>query len=215
MHIDVWADIICPWCGLGAHRLQRALAVFDEGGGVEVAHRSFLLDPGYPEDRVEPVHEMLARKYGGGPDQAARMTGRVEELAQAEGLVPYRVGDNRVGNTFRAHELLAFATEQGLHETGWNAMFDAYFGQARNIFAVETLVEIAGEIGLDGGEAREVLVSRRYREAVISDIEESRRLGISGVPTFIIDGRYAISGAQPADVLVEILEQVRDTTAVG
>ena len=148
MQVEVWADVICPWCGLGAHRLDAALERFPHRDEVQVTRRSFQLDPGAAPGPGEPVRDMLRAK-GLDDGQIDAMTRRVESLAESEGLRPYHVLDNRVGSTGLAHELLAYAADQGQQAAAWQRLFTAYFGEARPIFSVEDLVTLAGEIGLD------------------------------------------------------------------
>lgn len=205
MRVDLWTDIICPWCGLGRHQLGQAIAKF--GKDVEVVHHSFQLDERAPVGVSEPVAEMLHKKKGVPLAQVKQMTARVEQLAAAQGLSPYIVGDNRAGNTSMAHELAAWATEQGKGEAMWKALYKAYFGEARSIFDVESLVTLAVENGLDGAAAREVLTSRKYATQVLEDGRAAQRMGVSGVPFVVIDGKYGVSGAQPTDVFVEALTQ--------
>lgn len=205
MKVEIWSDLICPWCGLGQHRLDRALAAFEHAEHVEVVHRSFQLDPGAPQE-PEPVARMLAKK-GMPPAQVSAMTRRVEALAAADGLSPYIVGDNIVGNTRLAHELLAMASERGLEAAAWERLYRAYFGEQRSIFDVESLVTLAGEIGLDPEEARAALTDGRYRARVEADGAEARALGCNGVPFVVLDRRYAVSGAQAVDVFLNALRQ--------
>lgn len=207
MKVEIWADIICPWCGLGSHRFNRALEAFEHGDQVDLRYRSFLLDPHLPEGTSLPVPEKLAHKYGASAEQVEAMTSRVEGLARAEGLTPYHVSDNQSGNTALAHELLAYATEQGRHLEAWRAMFAAYFGERRNIFEQAPLVEFAEDIGLDREGAAEALASRRFRDTVVEDLAEARSLGARGVPFYVIDRAYGVAGAQPTDVLTGVLEE--------
>jgi predicted DsbA family dithiol-disulfide isomerase len=213
MRVEVWADVICPWCGLGAHRLEAALERFPHRGEVQVTHRSFQLDPGAPAGSSEPVRAML-RKKGLEDAQIEAMTQRVEGLAQAEGLRPYHVLDNRVGSTALTHELLAYAADQGKQAEAWHRLFTAYFGEARPIFSVEDLVTLASEIGLDPEDAREALLSRRYEARVAAEGREAAELGATGVPFFVIDRRYGVAGAQPVDTLVAALQQAWDERLV-
>jgi predicted DsbA family dithiol-disulfide isomerase len=199
--IEIWADIICPWCGLGQHRFERALEEVGRGD-VEVVHRSFELDPGAAEG-ARPVREMLAER--GYPEaQLGAITGRVEALAKAEGLAPYHVGDNQVGNTRLAHELLAWASARGVDDA-WPRIYRAYFGETMSIFGIDALVERAAEMGLDRGEARAVLGERRYRAAVEADLDEAQALRIRGVPFFVRDRQVAVSGAQPVEMFRELI----------
>jgi predicted DsbA family dithiol-disulfide isomerase len=206
MQIEVWSDIICPWCGLGLHRLRAALARFEHASEIEVVHRSFQLDERAPAGQTESVRSML-RKKGLSDPQIDSVTARVAALAAAEGLEPYHVLDNQVGNTSLAHELAAWATEQGRGSELWDRLFVAYFGETKSVFELDALVELAQSVGLDADGAREALTSRRYAEQVRKEGREAGRLGASGVPFFVIDRKFAIGGAQPTDLLLQALTQ--------
>lgn len=214
MQVEVWADIVCPWCGLGKHRLDAALSRIGDRDEIRVVHRSFQLDP---NAAAEPssVRDLLKHKYGLDDKGFAEVTGRVEGLAQAEGLTPYFVGDNLTGNTFLAHQWLALAGEYGLHEEGWNRIYRAHFGERRSIFSVDSLVELGTEIGLDAGEVRNALDSGLYAAQVDADGREARRLGATGVPFLVIDRKYVVSGAQSPEVLLQVFDQVRDQAGAG
>jgi predicted DsbA family dithiol-disulfide isomerase len=206
MRVEVWADVICPWCGLGIHRLDTALAQFPHRGDVEVVHRSFQLDPSFPADVVMPSRDLLRQK-GIGDEQITTMQSRIEGMAAAEGLQPYHVLESPVGNTALAHELLAYATDEGRHAGAWRLMFRAYFGEGRPVFDVPALLGLAGEMGLDRDGAQEALASRRYAAQVGADAREAAELGATGVPFFVIDRRYGVSGAQPDATMLEVLQQ--------
>jgi predicted DsbA family dithiol-disulfide isomerase len=206
MRVEVWSDIICPWCGLGLHRLHAALGRFEHAAEVEVVHHSFQLDERAPAGQIESVRSML-RKKGLADAQIDGVTARVAGLAAAEGLQPYLVLENRVGNTSLAHELAAWATEQGHGSEMWALLFKAYFGEAQSVFEIEPLVGLAARLGLDAEAAREALSSRRYAEQVRADGREAAQLGASGVPFFVIDRQFAIGGAQPAEQLLQALKQ--------
>lgn len=206
MRIEIWTDIICPWCGLGGHRLDQALASFAHADAVTLVHRSFQLDERAPEGTTQSVRQMLRDRKGVPDVQIDRMTRHIEGLAAAEGLAPYQVLENQVGNTSLAHELAAWATEQGQGDAAWAALYRAYFGEARSIFTVDALVDLAVEVGLDPDAARAVLTDRRYRDAVRADGHEARALGATGVPFIVVDRRYAVAGAQPVELLLEMLD---------
>jgi predicted DsbA family dithiol-disulfide isomerase len=217
VQVEIWADIICPWCGLGSYRLEKAVNRF--GRPVEVVHRSFQLDPSWPEGETASVSDMLQSSKGLSPEQVRTVTARVEALAHEEGLTPYHVYENRVGNTGLAHELLAYATEQGHHAEGWKAMFRAYFGEARSVFDRDSVMEVGvGSLGLDAEGVTEALGSRKFRKAVFEDQIEARRLGARGVPFAVIDRAYGISGAQPVEQFEAALERAwteRQSAAAG
>jgi predicted DsbA family dithiol-disulfide isomerase len=215
MKIEVWTDIICPWCGLGLHRLDAALAKFPQRDEVEVVHRSFQLNPSAPVGVVTPVSQMLAERFGMDPasPQMAQFQERqrnIESMAESEGLHPYNVLDNATGNTQQAHELLAFASSRGLHHEAWDRMYRAYFGERRSVFDRESLLVTAEELGLDRAEANAALDSGAFAGQVRDDAFEAQQLGATGVPFFVIDRRYGISGAQSSDVLLGALQQAWD-----
>jgi predicted DsbA family dithiol-disulfide isomerase len=212
MKIEVWTDIICPWCGLGLHRLDAALSQFEHRDHIEVVHRSYQLNPSAPVGVVTPVGDMLAARFGMDPDspQMAQFQERqrhIESMAESEGLHPYNVIDNSTGNTQQAHELLAFASSRGLHHEAWNRIYRAYFGERRSVFDRESLLVTADELGLDRAEADAALDSGAFERQVRDDAIEAQQLGATGVPFFVIDRRYGISGAQSSDVLLGALEQ--------
>ncbi|MDY7232726.1 DsbA family oxidoreductase [Hyalangium rubrum] len=206
MRVEIWTDIVCPWCGLGYHRLEQALARFGHEGEVELVHRSFQLDESARVGVTERVRDMLKSKLGLSDTQVVDMTRRIEQMAQADGLTPYNVLKNRVGNTSLAHEFAAWATELGKGKEVWRLLYKTYFAEARSIFDVDSLAPLATQLGLDATAAREAMTSRRYAGKVIADGREARSLGSGGVPFVVIDRKYGVSGAQPVEVLLEALE---------
>jgi predicted DsbA family dithiol-disulfide isomerase len=215
LRVEIWSDLICPWCGLGNHRLNQALERFGHTGEVELVHRSYQLDESTPEGETKPVREMLSSKLRMAPAQIAAITGRVEGLARADGLSPYIVLENRVGNTSLAHELAAWATEQGKGDEMWRLLYTKYFGRAESIFEVDSLVPLASELGLDPESARQALESRRYQKQVLAEGREAQALGSNGVPFIVVDRRYAVAGAQSVDVMLETLETAWRERAPG
>ena len=214
MRIEVWSDVVCPWCYIGKRRLERAVDEYD--GEVEVVWRSFQLDPTAPMVPTESVAEHLGRKYGGGVEAGLQMIERVDAVAAEEGLV-YRQAEAQRANTVDAHRLLHLAAEAFHQGELKEALLAAYFTQGRNIADHDTLRELAVSVGLAADEVDEVLASDRYGDAVQADIDQARAYGANGVPFFVVDGRYGVSGAQPVEVLREVLaraagEQQVDTT---
>jgi predicted DsbA family dithiol-disulfide isomerase len=207
MQIEIWSDVICPFCGLGNKRLKNALSRFEHRDQVTVKHRSFELHPGAPPNRTSTAREMLKRKYGITDEQIEAQHRRIEAEANAEGIVPYVLTDNQIGNTALVHELLAYASDEGKEQQAWDHVYRAYWSDVRDIFTLDALVELATEIGLDPAETRAVLTDRRYRAQVVDDIDEAQHLGATGVPFIVIDRRYGIAGAQPLDVMLATIER--------
>ena len=206
MKVDIWVDVVCPWCYIGKRRFEHALEQFAHRDEVEVVHRSFQLDPSASNDRVEPTPQMLARKYGTSVDEAKGMMRRVEQTAAEEGL-EYHLERTLSGNTFDAHRVLHLAKERGVQSAVVERFYRAYFTEGRSLFDHDSLVALAAEAGLDADEVRRVLVEGTYAEAVLEDESEAHALGATGVPFFVIDGRYGVSGAQPAELFAQALER--------
>ncbi|MFI9616991.1 DsbA family protein [Streptomyces sp. NPDC052023] len=210
--MEIWSDLTCPWCGLGSHRLDKAVERFAHGGDIEVVHRSFPLDPDLPSSPAVPTRQLLKQKYGMDDAQAEAAARRVEDLAEREGLRPYVVLENKKANTQLAHEFLAHASAQGKHAEAWHLGFRAYFGEVRSLFDVDALLELSDELGLDRNETRQALADRRFRQQVQDETRRAKELGARGAPFLVIDGRYAISGARDADTLLGVFQQVWDAT---
>ncbi|TDD36009.1 DsbA family oxidoreductase [Nonomuraea terrae] len=212
MRVEIWSEIASPWCGLGSHRLDRAVERFEHGAEVEVIHRSFPLSDGFTVGSTISVREALLRRYGLAGARLEASTRQIEAMAEQEGLSPYRVLDNQVGNTRLAHEFLAHASAEGKNRVAWNAIFRACFGQARPVFDLDDLLGLADEIGLEREKTRRVLTEGRFGQQVQDDMETAQRLGATGMPYIVVDGRYALPGAQDTDSLLGILRQVWDET---
>lgn len=207
MRVDIWSDIICPWCYIGKARFERALEAFEHADEVEVEFHSFQLDPSAPREPA-PMLEALAAKYGMTDEQARAADAGVAANAEREGL-PF-TGDRPHANTFDAHRLLHLAKDRGVQREAVEALFAAYFGEGADVFGREKLVELAQKAGLEAGEARRVLDGDHYADRVREDAGRARELGASGVPFFVIDERYGISGAQPSDVFAQVLQKAWD-----
>jgi predicted DsbA family dithiol-disulfide isomerase len=212
LSIDVWSDIVCPWCAIGKHRLDAALTRFSHGKDVEVVWHAFELDPSAPAVRDGDNASRLAEKYGRTKTEAEAMIKNVEDTAAKDGLDLHLL-QARSGNTFDGHRVLRLALEKGLQGAVKERFFRGYMTEGRAIGDHEVLVQLASEAGLDANEVRAVLASDRYAKEVREDEETARRLGIRGVPFFVLAGKYAISGAQPADVILRALEQAWDSPA--
>jgi predicted DsbA family dithiol-disulfide isomerase len=212
VRVDVWSDIICPWCYLGRARFEQALAGFEHRDRIEVVHHSFQLDPSYPAGHTELSTEMLSRKYGMDVAEAAAMEAKMEQTAAAEGL-EYHMDGLHIGNTSDAHRLVHLAASVGLQDAMVERLFRAHFTERRSVFSRESLVTLAVEVGLDAAEARSVLESDRYADAVAEDAAAAARLGANGVPFFVIDMRYGVSGAQPTELFTQALTEAWSTSA--
>jgi predicted DsbA family dithiol-disulfide isomerase len=206
MQVEVWSDVVCPWCYIGKRRLETALEQFPHRDEVEVVWRSFQLDPSIPEGETHPTLPALAAKYGASEDAMRANMARVEGLAAAEGLT-YDLADGISGNTLRAHELLHLAAERGLGGELKERLLHAHFEEGRSVFDVDSLVALGVKVGLDEQEAREALTDRRYLAAVRQDGATAQALGATGVPFFVVDRKYGAAGAQPAELLLQILER--------
>jgi predicted DsbA family dithiol-disulfide isomerase len=206
VQIDVWSDVVCPWCYIGKRRLETALERFPHRDEVEVVWRSFQLDPSIPEGQTHRTLPELARKYGRSEAEMRAVQAQVEQVAAGEGLT-YSLAEGMSGNTHLAHELLHLAAERGLGDAAKERLLHAHFEEARSVFDVDALVALAGEIGLDRAEARAALIDRRYRAAVDRDIATARLLGATGVPFFVVDRKYGAAGAQPAELLLQVIER--------
>ncbi|HUA42900.1 MAG TPA: DsbA family oxidoreductase [Streptosporangiaceae bacterium] len=206
MQVEIWSDIVCPWCYLGKRRFERALADFDHRDRVEVVHRSFELDPSAPPGVTTPTVELLASKYRMSPAQAERAQRQMEERAAADGLA-FRMDGLRSGNTRDAHRLLQLAKDAGRQDELMERLQRAYFTDQESIFDHESLTRLASDAGLDAAEVSDVLASDRYTDHVETDEKMAQALGATGVPLFVIDRRYGISGAQPAETITAVLDQ--------
>lgn len=208
MRVEIWSDIACPWCYVGKARFEKALDAFPHRDEVEVVHRSFELDPGRAKGDIQPVLKMLTKKYGMSEAQAQAGEENLGAQAAAEGLA-YRTRDRDHGNTFDMHRLLHFAKERGRQDELIGLLYKANFAEERTVFNDdERLVELAVAAGLDADASREVLADpKAYADEVRADEREAAELGANGVPFFVLDRKYGVSGAQPAEVFAQALTQ--------
>jgi predicted DsbA family dithiol-disulfide isomerase len=206
VRIEVWSDVVCPWCFIGKRRLETALSRFPHRDQVEVVWRSFQLDPTLPEGRTHETLPALAAKYGRSVEEMRGTMRSVEETAAAEGL-SYDLAAGVSGNTRLAHELIHLAAEHGLQGAMKERLLSAHFEERRSVFDVDALVPLAVEVGLDEAEVRAALADRRHQHAVTQDARTAQALGATGVPFFVVDRKYGAAGAQPADLLLQLLER--------
>ncbi len=209
MRIEIWSDVVCPWCYVGKRRLERALASFPHAEQVEVVYRSFELDPSTPKGSGQSVAEHLGQKYGGGAEAGQQMVTQMTSAAADEGL-QFNYQSAVRANTVDAHRLLHLALVSGgptqqaqLKEL----LLKAYFTDVRAVDDHTVLTSVAVDAGLPEERVAQVLTTEEYLDDVYADVEEARALGVSGVPFFVIDRKYGISGAQPAEVFGQALTQ--------
>jgi predicted DsbA family dithiol-disulfide isomerase len=206
VRIEVWSDVVCPWCYIGKRRLETALERFAHRDSVEVVWRSFQLDPSVPEGETHATLPALAAKYGRPVADMRAMMRHVEETAAGEGL-SYDLAGGVSGNTLLAHELIHLAAERGLQGAVKERLLHAHFEEGRSVFDVDSLAALAVEVGLEEAEVRAALADSRFRPAVLSDVATAQALGATGVPFFVVDRKYGASGAQPAELLLQVLER--------
>ncbi len=204
--VEIWTDINCPFCYLGKARFEQALADFAHRDDVEVVHRSFELDPTLPAGSTRPVIPAIAEKYGITVEQAAANERGIGAQAAAMGL-PYQTAGRDSGNSFDMHRLLHYALDQGKQEAMLDALYAGNFAETEPVFGdTERLVALAVRAGLDETSVRAVLADPdAYADAVRADEAEAAALGATGVPFFVFDGKYAVSGAQPAETFTRAL----------
>ncbi|MDQ6838545.1 MAG: DsbA family oxidoreductase [Actinomycetota bacterium] len=208
MKVEIWSDVVCPWCYIGKRRFEAAVTRFAHGDEVDLVWRSFELDVSAPPSTVEqgPYAERLAAKYGCSVAEARAMIDNMTAAAAREGL-DFRFDLTRPGNSFDAHRLLHLALEHGCQDLLKERLDRATFTDGSPTSDHGALRTLAVEVGLPEADVDAVLSSERYGEAVRADEAQARAYGINGVPFFVVDGRYGISGAQPADVVLQTLEQ--------
>jgi len=208
MRVEIWSDVVCPWCYVGKRRFEAALSRFAHREEVALVWRSFELDADAPPspEVADDYAQRLARKYGRGVEAAQQMIETMTATAAQEGL-DFRFDRMRPGNTFDAHRLLHLALERGVQDEVKERLDAATFTEGLRVSDHGALVDVVTTAGLDADEAREVLGCDRYADAVRADQAQARAYGISGVPFFVVDGRYGISGAQPAELLLGMLDR--------
>lgn len=205
LSVDIWSDIVCPWCYVGKRRFETALALFAHAPDVVVTWHSFELDPRAPKASIN-LAESLAKKYRRTLEQAQQMLDQMTKTAAAEGL-EFHFEKAQSGNTFDAHRVLHLARERGLQPQVKERLMRGYFSEGEPIGDHEALARLAADAGLDEQEVKDVLADDRYADAVRGDEAFASKLGISGVPFFALAGRLGVSGAQAPEVLLGALDQ--------
>ena len=205
MLIEVWSDVVCPWCYIGKRRLEKAIAKLPSSASVEVRHRAFQLQPDI--EGVVPTTQHLAEKYRVSADQVAEMQANVCSIADGEGLC-YDLKNTLSGNTLDAHRLILWSAGKGKQQELLEALYSAYFEKSMPVFNREDLLVISDSVGLDHQEAETLLMSDLLEDQVKEDQAIAHQLGANGVPFFVIDMKYGISGAQPQEVFDQTLAAV-------
>ncbi len=204
MIIDIWSDVVCPWCFIGKRRLEKALSLFEHRDQVVIRHRAFQLQPEISD--VVPTADYLAEKYRLPATQVKEMQANVCAIADGEGLC-YNLDQTLSGNTFNAHRLLLWAETLALQDQLLEAMYSGYFEKSQPLFSHEDLLAITSSVGISESEARALLESDRFAPEVLRDREIASQLGATGVPFFVFDMKFGISGAQPLAVFTQTLER--------
>ncbi len=204
MIIDIWSDVVCPWCFIGKRRLEKALSLFEHRDQVVIRHRAFQLQPEISD--VVPTADYLAEKYRLPAPQVKEMQANVCAIADGEGLC-YNLDQTLSGNTFNAHRLLLWAETLALQDQLLEAMYSGYFEKSLPLFTHEDLLAITSSVGIPESEAKALLESDRFAPEVLRDREIASQLGATGVPFFVFDMKFGISGAQPLAVFTQTLER--------
>jgi len=205
MKVEVWSDIMCPFCYIGKRKFEHALEKFEGKENVVVEWKSFLLDPSIKNVSGKNIHEVLAEKKGWTKEYAQRVNSQVAGMAKEVGL-NYQLDKVIPANTFSAHQLSHLAARHGLQNQMEEKLFHAYFTDGTDLGNIEALIELAVVVGLDEQEARKALITDEYADDVKADAYEGEQMGVRGVPFFVFDRKYAVSGAQPQEVFLSALE---------
>ena len=205
MNVEIWSDVVCPWCYIGKRRFEAALAQFAHADAVQVTWRSFELDPSAPAHYPGTLTDLLAKKMRTTPAQASAANRQLTELAAEDGLT-YHLDRAQPGNTFDAHRLIHLAAAYGRQDAVKEALLHAYFTEGVAPGDPEALVEVVSKVGVPADEVRAVLASDAYADDVRADEQRGAMFGISGVPFVVVDERYGVSGAQTVEVFLQTLE---------
>ena len=207
MKVEIWSDVVCPFCYIGKRKLEKALENFPARNQLEIVWRSFQLDPEAKPKQGESVDEYLANRKGVSIAEGKRINDSMTVLASEVGL-EYHLDTAIVNNTLDAHRLLHLAKIRGLQNQMKERLFAAYYTESQNIGDIDTLIKLGVEVGLNKNEIRTTLLSDKFTEDVALDIYEAKQIGVNGVPFFVFNNKYAISGAQPSDIFQEVLNKV-------
>jgi len=206
--VDVWSDVACPWCFIGKRKLENAIEAFEaEGGSVEVEYHSYLLNPDMPVDYEGSQRDYLSAHKGLPLAQVETMSDRIKRIAAEIGL-HYDFENQVMTNTILAHQLIHFAKSKGKQAEMKECLMAAHFVEARHVGQIEVLADLAAEVGLDRQEAKAALESQKYLGDFEADVAQAREYGITGVPFFVLQGQYGISGAQESATFLNAFEQI-------
>jgi predicted DsbA family dithiol-disulfide isomerase len=214
MKVEIWSDVMCPFCYIGKKRLEAALEQFPHRDQVEVIWKSFQLDPDLKTDPAKSVKQSLAEKKGWSPEQTDQSMAYVVNMAKEVGLT-YHFDKAVVANSFDAHRFSHLAKKYGKQDEAEERLFAAYFIEGKNTADHETLIQLGTEIGLDGAEVAQALSGNDYADDVQTDIYESRQVGVTGVPFFVFADKYTVSGAQGSALFLQVLEKVWEEQTRG
>lgn len=206
MKIEIWSDVMCPFCYIGKRNFETALAQFPEKEHIEVVWKSFQLDPTIPEVANETQEEYLVKRKAMSIEQVKGMLENVTQSAKDAGL-EYHLDKSIMVNSQKAHQLIQFAKTKGLGDEAEERLFKAFFTEGKSIADIKTLTQLGKEIGLDETELQTAFTDDKYAYLVNQDIQEAQQIGVRGVPFFVIDRKYAVSGAQPAEAFLQTLEK--------
>lgn len=202
MIIDIWSDVVCPWCYIGKRRLEKALSLFEHRDEVIIRHRAFQLQPDI--DTTVPTKSYLAEKYRMAESQVEEMQANVCAIADGEGLC-YNLEETLSGNTFDAHRLLLWSATIGKQDALLEIMYSAYFEKSFPLFSHQDLIKVASDAEVDEADVKALLLSEDFSNQVLEDRALATQLGATGVPFFVIDMKYGISGAQPLEAFTQTL----------
>ncbi len=206
MEVEIWSDVMCPFCYIGKRRFENALDDFEYNNQIKVTWRSFQLNPDMETEPDANINEYLAKAKGWSVKQAQQMNQRVTDMAAEEGL-EYNMNQAVVANSYDAHRLVQFSKDRGKANEMEEALFKAYFTDGENIADLQTLIDLAEAVGIDPTEAKSILESDKYANAVNHDIQLAQNINITGVPFFLFDRKFAVSGARETEVFLKALKQ--------
>jgi protein disulfide-isomerase len=206
MKVEIWSDVMCPFCYIGKRNFETALEQFEDKNHIEVIWKSYQLDPSIPQVASESYQDYLIKNKGMSAEQVNGMLENVTQSAKQVGL-EYNFDNAQMVNSLNAHKFIQFAKTKGLGDEAEERLFLAFFTEGKNIADQSTLIDFGKEIGLDAKEVENVFSDEKYTGLVNQDIQEAKQIGVQGVPFFVLDRKYAVSGAQPSQTFLESLEK--------